>query len=259
MDSLSQEVAIIVVGSSFFLLVAVGVIILVLVYQKKQLRYLLEKKELSNQFQKELLKTKLETQEQTLTQLSAELHDNVGQLLSSSKLLIGVAGRDASTSPESLRLADETISKAIFELRNLSKSLSTEWLEKFSFIENISAEAGRINACGDLQVSLNYPSTLALASEKQMLLFRMAQEALQNAIKHGKATHIRIKVTDADQGIQMIVEDNGKGFDTNDTTKQGIGMTNIQHRAQLMGGVAAWHSIGPGTTLSIQLPRSHEG
>lgn len=259
MDSLSQEIVIIIIGSSFFLLVAVGVIILVLVYQKKQLRYLLEKKELSNLFQKELMKTKLETQEQTLTQLSAELHDNVGQLLSSSKLLIGVAGRDAATSPESLRMADDTISKAIYELRNLSKSLNTEWLEKFSFIENMDAEAVRINASGDLQVSLSYPMTLNLTSEKQMMLFRMAQEAMQNAIKHGKASQIRINVIEAERGIEMVVDDNGKGFDAGDPKKQGIGMTNIQHRAQLMGGVASWRSTDKGTRLFIQLVRSHEG
>ena len=110
----------------FLLMVAVAVIILFLVYQKKQLRYLLERKEMNSQFQKELLKTRLESQEETLTKLSAELHDNIGQLLSSSKLLIGVAGRDLPTSSEPLRLADETISKAIRELRSMSKSLSTE-------------------------------------------------------------------------------------------------------------------------------------
>src|SRR5688572_31980110 len=90
---ISQEVTLIVIGSFFFLLVAIGIIILVLVYQKKQLRFIYEKRQLKNQFQEELLKSRLEAQEETLTNLSREIHDNIGQLVSSAKMLVGVASR----------------------------------------------------------------------------------------------------------------------------------------------------------------------
>lgn len=254
MDSLSQEIAIIALGACFFLIVAVGIIILVLVYQKKQLRYLLEKKELSSRFQREILKTRLEAQEETLTQLSAELHDNVGQLLSSSKLLIGVAGRDMSSAGEPLRMADETISKAIQELRALSKSINGEWLEKFSLIENLQAEADRLRALGNIKVSVLYPPNLTLSSERQILLFRMAQESLQNAIRHGKATQILILLETEKEKTQMVITDNGSGFHVADLRKSGVGMTNIRHRAQIMGGEAQWFSDSTGTRVTIDLP-----
>lgn len=255
MDSLSTEIAIIAIGSCFFLLVAVGIIVLVLVYQKKQLRYLLEKKELSNQFNKEILKTRLEAQEETLTQLSAELHDNVGQLLSSSKLLIGVAGRDIASAAEPLRMADETISKAIHELRALSKSINAEWLEKFSLTENLQAEADRLRALGSIQVSLTHPPEVSLSSDRQILLFRMAQESLQNAIRHGKATDIAIVIGMDEGTIRMTIKDNGGGFRVDDLRNKGVGMTNIRHRAQVMGGTATWVSDAGGTRVTVTLPR----
>lgn len=254
MDSLSQEIAIIAIGASFFSLVGVGVIILVLVYQKRQLRYRLEKRELSNQFHKELLKTRLEAQEETLTRLSAELHDNVGQLLSSSKLLIGVAGRDVASAAEPLRMADETISKAIQELRSLSKSINAEWLEKFSLAENLQAETDRLNALGQMKVSLFCPATLELSAEKQVLLFRMAQESLNNAIRHGKASQIEISLTANEQTTQLTIADNGIGFNVSDLRRGGVGMNNIRHRAQIMGGVADWVSDETGTRVSVNLP-----
>jgi signal transduction histidine kinase len=254
MDILSQEITIILVGSIFFLLVAVGIIVLLLIYQKKQLQFILEKQELSNQFQKELLTTRLEAQEETLTQLSRELHDNVGQLLSSAKLLVGVARRGLATPMEELQLAEETVSKAITELRAMSKSLNKDWLEKFNFIENLSAEAYRINATKEFDMTIHHPEVIHLPSERQLVLFRIVQEALQNSLKHGKADQIKIAVAQSDGQVHVVIEDNGIGFNVADTSRLGVGMINIKNRAQLLGGSAQWQSSGYGTSVTVRIP-----
>jgi signal transduction histidine kinase len=253
MDILSQEITIIAVATSFFLLVAIGIIVLFLIYQKRQLKFILEKKELSNQFQKELLKTRLEAQEDTLNQLGIELHDNIGQLLSSSKFLIGLAER-SETPSHSLQMADETISKAISELRAMSKALSTGWLEKFNLIENLQAEAQRIRTSKELEITLQHPPSIDMPADKQMMLFRIVQEAMQNAIKHAKASTISILAEQKENNLEVSITDNGNGFDTKDTALQGMGVTNIRHRAQLMGGSAKWLSDNKGTSVFIQLP-----
>jgi signal transduction histidine kinase len=253
MDILSQEITIIVVATFFFLLVGVGIIVLFLIYQKRQLRYILEKKELSNQFQRELLKTRLEAQEETLSQLGVDLHDNIGQLLSSSKFLIGVAERSEAPAA-TLQLADETISKAIYELRAMSKALNTEWLERFNLIENLQTESDRITASKELSVSFQHPPTINMPADRQMMLFRIVQEALQNSIKHSKASHISIVAKQEDNNLEVSIIDNGKGFDVDNVAIQGVGVTNIRHRAQLMGGKAQWNSNSEGTTVFIQLP-----
>ncbi len=253
MDILSQEITIVVAATFFLLLIGVGIIVLFLIYQKRQLRYILEKKELSNQFQRELLKTRLEAQEETLNQLGVDLHDNIGQLLSSSKLLIGVADRSENPSA-TLQLADETISKAIYELRAMSKALNTGWLEKFNLIENLQAESDRVTASKVLSVKLQHPSSIDMPADRQMMLFRIVQEAMQNSIKHAKASLISIVAKQEDNNLEVSITDNGKGFDVNNVAIQGVGVTNIRHRAQLMGGVATWNSSSEGTTVSIQLP-----
>jgi signal transduction histidine kinase len=217
------------------------------------LRYILEKKELSNQFQRELLKTRLEAQEETLNQLGVDLHDNIGQLLSSSKLLIGVAERSDDPSA-TLQLADETISKAIYELRAMSKALNTKWLERFNLIENLQAESDRVTASKVLSVTLQHPLAIDMPADRQMMLFRIVQEAIQNSIKHAKASLISIVAKQEDDTLEVSITDNGKGFDVNNVAIQGVGVTNIRHRAQLMGGIATWNSSSEGTTVSIQLP-----
>lgn len=254
MDILSQEITIIFVASAFFLLVAIGIIVLFSVYQKRQFHYLLEKKELSNQFQKELLKTRLEAQEETLNNLGAELHDNIGQLLSSSKVLISVADRELPAPSATLKVVDETISKAIQELRAISKSLSTNWLGQFSFIENLNTEAERITASRRVTVSLENPSSINMPMDRQMILFRIVQEALQNALKHGSPSSISIRTIHSGETLYISVIDNGKGFDVADQSKNGVGIMNIKNRAQLLGGEAAWQSSSSGTEVVIQLP-----
>lgn len=254
MDILSQEITIILVGSAFFLLVAIGIIVLLLIYQKRQLQFILEKQELSNQFQKELLTTRLEAQEETLNQLSRELHDNVGQLLSSAKLLVGVARRALTTPMEELELAEETVSKAITELRSMSKSLNKDWLEKFNFIENLNAEADRINATKEFEMIIHQPESIHLSSEHQLVLFRIVQEAFQNSLKHGKANQIKIVVAQSERQVDVVIEDNGKGFNVMDTSLPGVGMINIKNRALMLGGSAQWQSSGSGTSVTVRIP-----
>lgn len=252
MDLLSQEITIIFVASAFFLIVAIGIVVLFLVYQKRQLQYILEKKELSNRFQKELMKIKNETQEETLNHLSGELHDNIAQLLGSAKMLVGVANRTAPQS-EVLAQADSALSKALTEVRSLSRSLNTHWLEKFSLIDNLVDEVTRINSSNQLSVVFNHPNQIDLPVEKQIMLFRMVQEAFQNSIKHGNASAILIKASRQEDKLTFTIEDNGKGFSVSEV-KQGVGMINIHYRAQLLGGVARWTSAENGTQVLIELP-----
>jgi signal transduction histidine kinase len=253
MDILSQEITIIVAATFFFLLVGVGIVVLFLIYQKRQLKYILEKKELSNQFQRELLKTRMEAQEETLNQLGIDLHDNIGQLLTSSKILIAMADR-ADDPSSNLQLADQAISKAIHELRAMSKALNTKWLEKFSLIENLQTESNRITASKELSITLQHPASIDMPVDRQIMLFRIVQEALQNSIKHANASTVFIVAEQKENNLEVSITDNGKGFDVNDVKLQGVGVTNIRHRAQLMGGMAQWDSSHKGTSVFIKLP-----
>lgn len=248
---LAQEIYIIVIASVFLLLVAVGIVSLLLVYQKRQLRYQFEKQQLQNQYSEELLKTRIETQEHTLNTVSREIHDNIGQLLNSSKLLIGVAQR--APQPDTLQTAADTLALAIQELRSLSKSLNNEWLEQFSFTENLEAEVKRINASNKIRMTVEQVP-LTMPKDRQLVLYRIVQEAFQNALKHGEPSQIHITLRMVNGHLQINISDDGKGFDLQDPARQGFGITNIKLRTALLGGTVQWKAGHPGTVVLIQIP-----
>jgi signal transduction histidine kinase len=252
MENLSQEVGVVVAGCLVFLAVAIGVIVFVFISQKKQLRDLFEKKQLQSQYAQELLRARLEAHEETLNQLSKELHDNLGQLLNSSKLLVSLAKQKFND--EALDMAHESLTVALQELRGLTKALDSEWVERFDFIENLRAEAERINTSKNLVMTLEYPEQLAMPKERQLVLFRVVQEVFQNIRKPARASHIRVFARQNDRDIEVEVIDDGQCFPTADTSVQGRGIQNIKHRTSLMGGVVEWLSGPTGTRVRIQLP-----
>jgi signal transduction histidine kinase len=253
MDSLSQEVYIIVIGCAFFLMVATGIIFLVLIYQKRQLRFLMDKQELESRYSEELLKTRIETQEQTLNTISREIHDNIGQLLNSSKALLAAHQRKVNNAGPEFQNAEAQLSQAIHELRALSRSLNGEWLERFNFYENLNTETARINAVDGVQVKLDLPTSISMVKERQLVLYRMVQEAFQNSLKHSGGNVIHITARQNDLHIAISIADNGKGFNTADHI-QGFGMNSITQRAKLMGGTARWVSDNTGTGVHIEVP-----
>jgi signal transduction histidine kinase len=207
---------------------------------------------MQEEFQKQLLQSQVEVQEATLSVLARELHDNVCQLLSSSKMLLGVAQMNASPVHETIKTADETIGKAINELRTLSRSLDKEWLERFDLIENLSNEVVRINAGQIILARFSHTGKLALVAEQQIILFRIIQEALQNAIKHADAKNINIEVASTSLAILVLIMDDGKGFDK--TLDDGFGIQNMKHRTKLLGGNITWEAGHPGSVIKIELP-----
>jgi signal transduction histidine kinase len=251
----AKQDLIIVIVAIVATLIFLGMIFLFLIvyYKGKKRKVQLEKEQMQQSFSQQLLQSQIETQEETMSILGKELHDNVGQLLSSTKMLIGITERSLDNPPATLLTANETLSKAIHELRSLSKSLNKEWLEQFNFIENIKAEATRINSSGMVTLQFTHPTALPLKADEQLILFRIVQEAIQNALKHAKASHISIDITEQHQVLHLNIADNGQGF-TMEQPKQGLGIINIRHRTSLLGGTANWTSNSKGTTIAIQLP-----
>ncbi|OLY90728.1 Signal transduction histidine kinase [Cnuella takakiae] len=242
-------------GAVIFTILVFFIILFIVFYQRRRHRYQAEQQELRNSFQRELLKTQLETQEHTLRKIGDELHDNIGQLLSSTKMFLALAGRELGQVPDSIHTAETTLAKAILELRALSKLHNQEWLHQFDLIDNIRSEATRINAGGllDIRVESNIDS-VPLNNQSQVMLFRVVQEALHNCIKHAGATALSISVAAAG-GLRLVIADNGRGFDPGGPARSGVGLLNMKHRVQLLGGDICWHSRpGAGTRVEINLP-----
>lgn len=242
-------------GAAMFSVLVFFIIMFIVLYQRRYYKFLREKQNLHNSFQSEILKTQLETQEATFYQIGEEIHDNIGQLLSSTKMLLGITERNFPTIPDPFRTAQETLSKAIIELRALSKSLNKEWLHQFNLIQNLETEIERISTAHVLHIELDTAvKVLPLAPESQVMLFRIIQEAMHNCVKHANAKSIRITI-DLNDHILVSISDDGTGFQATEKRTQGVGIINMKHRTKLLGGTIEWHAAAEGGTgVRISLP-----
>ncbi len=252
----NKTISIILFASVLLLLIGFFLWLVFVTQRIRTNKLLLEKKMMKENLEKQLLQSKIETQEETMSILGKELHDNIGQLLNTTKLLIGVSQRTVAEPPDTLIIADETLGQAIHELRALSKSLNKEWLEKFDFTENIQMETNRLNAAGAMQIYFDYKDQLPLKSSEQIMLFRVVQEALQNAIKHARAQRVVMDVWIEQDNLMLTVADDGLGFDHDKVMLNGVGMLNMKHRVQLLGGSINWQQRGTNkaTIVTIQIP-----
>lgn len=243
--------------SSVLTLVAAFVIAYILYFNKRKSTLIQEKNALKEEFNRQLRQSQVEVQEHTFQQIGKELHDNVGQLLITSKMLLGLTERVLESPPDMLITANATLGQAINELRSLSKMLDKEWLEQFNFSNNLKTEIDRINTGNVVQAVFSYTGNMPLKAESQIILFRIVQEAIQNAIRHGRADKIYIAVAEEQETINISVQDNGRGFSSGDG--KGMGLANMRHRATLLGGTITWDSAPQqGTVVTIILPTLKE-
>jgi len=250
----TQVILTVLFATALLLLLAFFLLFFLIRYRIKSNQYIKERENLKKEYEQTLLQTQIEVQENTLAAVGRELHDNIGQLLTSTKLLIGITQQKLQVIPDTLNLADEVIGKAINEVRLLSKSLDTEWLQQFNFIANMQTEVSRLNATGMLQINFSYSKKLLLQPEEQLIIFRIVQEALQNAVKHSKAQNIDISVNYSVASLIITVADNGIGLG-NIHLSGGLGLKNMKHRAQLLGGTIDWTTLpDEGSTVILKLP-----
>lgn len=260
MQKLSNDIVIILGSSIFLLIITLFIVFLLMAYKRRDFKHLKEKKLLEEDFYQQLLHSQIEVQEQTFQHIGKELHDNVGQLLSTSRMLIGLTERNLDKPPDTLHTANATLGKAISELRSLSKSLDKEWLAQFNLIENLKNEVARLNACGELEVVLQIQHHPSISSNKQIVLFRIIQEAVQNAIKHSQCSKVEIDFLENDTDLEIEIKDNGKGFQE-EQIKKGLGLENMKYRTKLLGGTIHFNSSNSGTSIYIRIPErdnSHE-
>lgn len=259
---LTSEVAPIFLITIFLLIVATGIIMLVLVYQKKQLQYLREKEQLKVIYEKEILSTQLEIQEQTFKNISQEVHDNIGQVLSLVKLNINTMNADDPAPLQAkINASKELITKAIKDLRDLSKSLNTDYVKDLGLVRSIEYELEMMKNIGTYSIQFGVNgNSYRLESQRELILFRIVQEVLHNIIKHAKATSIALDLSYNPAEFSLKITDNGVGFDAtkldhNTHNGTGIGIRNMYNRAKIINGnFKLTSTLGKGTSVILTTP-----
>lgn len=204
-----------------------------------------------------IIKTQLGIQSDFLINLIDDLYGNIGQILSSTKMLIGLTEKGLAEPPGTLLKAHELLGKAISDLRLLCRPHSANRLDRFRFIETLEAEIDRINHNESVNlVSCSYSGMpVNLAACSQLILFSIVQEVLKDIMKHSDSTRIHIGIENTVRSLKITVTGTGpdKGKITGDSG--GAEMANIRDRAKLLGGNMTRRSIqDKGTQLIITIP-----
>jgi two-component system, NarL family, sensor kinase len=255
----------IIAGTITFLSLGVFIIVFLFLHQRRRHRHISEKQQLQSQFQQTLLQSQLEIQEQTLQNISQEIHDNIGQVLSLAKMNVGTID---IYQPEKAQVkihdSYELMTKAIQDLRNLARSMNSSYVMEMGLLRAIEYEVEMINKSGVFIPQLNVEGhPLNANAQKELILFRIFQEVINNIIKHAAAKKVDIRILFTEEFLNITVIDNGKGFDTTqlntlDNPSFGLGLRNMQNRARLIGANFSITSTpGTGTTVNIQLPLSN--
>ena len=221
-----------------------------------------EAEQLKVHYQQALLQTQLEIQEQTLKNISQEIHDNVGQVLSLAKLNLNMM--DIARPEQLQKKIDSTlgqVTKAINDLRDLSKSFNTDNITALGLINAIAYELDMIGKTDSHKTEFKINgNSRRLESQKELILFRIVQEALHNIIKHAGAKIIKVEANYAEQQLALKIGDNGKGFDLSPLNQEGnngfgLGIRNMHNRAKLIGADFTISStLNEGTVVKIVLP-----
>lgn len=241
------------------LILAITLIVFFFYFQQKKTAYLLKQRETQLLFEEEITKSKLEIQEQALQNISWEIHDNVGQLLSVAKMQINMMQYGLpEKEQQSIAEIGDIVGKSLQELRGLAKSLNPETIKNKGLVESLNQEIERYNRLNFINASLEVSEDyFELSNEKEIILFRILQEFCNNTLKYSKAKNLKINLDFKTDLLNIIAEDNGIGFDINDISKQtGIGLINIKSRGELIGAKIDLKSdTNKGTKLYISCPK----
>ncbi|MEI2737934.1 MAG: ATP-binding protein [Chitinophagaceae bacterium] len=179
----------------------------------------------------------------------------MNQILSTTKLFVDMLTPESKEEKQIKQKSIEYLMMAIDEIRKLSKELVVPQLGQKGLVASIKTLIDDIHLSTEIKVKCIHDHENDLLSQgKKVTLFRIVQEQLKNIIKHSKASQVDIFLQCKESDVQLLIKDNGNGFDPRQT-HQGIGLSNIYERTRFYNGsVDIQTAPGKGCTLCVTIP-----
>lgn len=243
------------------------VVYLILSSQRRRIRQQHLQQQMKETYEKEVLTTQIESRDQTLRDISQEIHDNMGQLLSVARINLNILEKELHGQSSVKRITDtnQLLADVIKYIRMLSKGLNSDMLTSYGLRESIKFELDRIEQSAMISCRFQTEGDdFMIDSKKEIVLYRMVQEILNNILKHANASEISIIMQYTSNAFHLTIADNGQGFSQSETASRNIndsgsGLKNLQKRAQLVGATLQINSsLGEGTRIFIYLPKPIE-
>lgn len=198
----------------------------------------------------------IESQEAERKRIAAELHDGLGQnlvVIKNRAMLAIKKGDDKERVTKELDNISESATQALEEVREITNNLRPRLLDRLGLTKAISSMLKQVSDVIEIESEIDNIDQI-FNEIQEISIYRIIQESLNNVIKHSEAAKVIVKIKRNENSILILIKDNGKGFATEDSKKDGLGLVGLKERSQLLKGELIIDStIGEGTTIEVKI------
>lgn len=264
----SNVSTVLIFGTMGMLVLAVGLVAFIVFHQRKVIKYQQQLQRMEEEQQQILLNASIRWQEEERQRIAADLHDDAGPLLATARLYLNdnLVNQDVATQLQSIYSAKQIIDDTIQLIRNISHSLMPPTLKNFGLESAVNDLFQKISGSGAINASCKFHDYRErMLPQRELLIFRVAQELVNNILKHSNASFIHLTQNISDGKFYIRLHHDGKGITQADFEKMnkssvGLGLKNIQSRMKVLDGSIFFEKDGSQTfyKVTIEMPAEPE-
>ncbi|HEX7904062.1 MAG TPA: ATP-binding protein [Chitinophagaceae bacterium] len=236
--------AVLFLGTLGMLVLTISLVIFIIFHQRRVIRFQTKLQQMEQDQQKILLNASIKLQEEERQRLAADLHDDAGPLLATARLYLNenLVNQDKSTQLQSIFQARQIIDDTIQLIRNISHSLMPPTLKNFGLESAVNDLFQKISGSGSINASSRFHEYKdRLKAEKELVIFRIVQELINNILKHSSASFIHLTQNVHGDKFYLRIHHDGRGivqadFDKLNRSTVGLGLKNISSRLRVVQG-----------------------
>lgn len=247
-------------GTLIMLVLSCALILFIVFYHRRNLRRQAEVYALQADHQRALLESVLHAVENERRRFAQDLHDEIGGALSALRMQLSrLATRPAQNDLDEIAgVGKEVVDSAVESVRRIAYDMLPPGLEVFGLGYAAGELCKRTEAMTKLHITYSGDPELRLSNKHhELMLYRILQELLNNAVKHSAAQQVEVRLGPVQQGVELFYSDDGAGFDAAAAAGSGLGLKNMESRVQFFNGNLQVESKpGQGTQITVHLPIS---
>jgi signal transduction histidine kinase len=236
------------------LLLIAGMWLFILNYQKRMLKEKQKRAMQELNYQNQMIKLQLESQEQERKRIGADLHDSLGSLLWGAKVNASFIQRSVEldeSAKTSYQELTQILDESIDTVRRIAWELTPEAFHYSGLSASVNKLCDRLDGKG-IEINLHEEDSKLWNDDRALLVFRIIQELVSNSVKHSGATTLAISMKWLEEKLNILVMDNGSGFKS-EQEKKGVGLWNIEQRMKQLNGKISIGNPPTGTGVEVNL------